>query len=108
MARFVLYPLSASELSVYHSGHEKPNLVDYLCAGEFPATKSSFVSRQELAVKILSGGYPEVQSLGQREKQVWFKILPGGAALQGFRNPARGPGVTTNPNCRPCCHTLPV
>ena len=92
MARFVLYPLSAGELSFYHSGYENPNLVDYLCAGEFPATKSSFISRQELAAKILAGGYPEVQNLGQREKTGLVQILPGGKALQGFRNPARGPG----------------
>lgn len=92
MARFVLYPLSAGELSVYHSGYEKPNLIDYLCAGEFPATKSSFISRQELAAKILSGGYPEVQSLGQREKQVWFKSYLAGRLYKDFEtlHAARG------------------
>lgn len=92
MAHFVLYPLSTSERTVDGLENEKFNLIDSLCAGEFLAVKSPSIPRQEIAVKILSGGYPEALMLGQREKQIWLKSYLTGRLYKDFEtlHAARG------------------
>jgi uncharacterized protein len=81
MARVELYPLSLSELS-----GQARNLVDYLCAGKFSAQSTPVLKREQLAAWVLQGGYPEVQALSPRSRQIWFKSYMEGRLFKDFES----------------------
>ena len=59
MARLELQPLSIAELRDSHR-----NLIDHLLSGDFrPADPHASATREQLAARILLGGYPEVQEM---------------------------------------------
>ena len=87
MARLELLPLSVSELF-----GQRLNLIDYLLAGDFASVQSALATRQDIANLVLRGGYPEVQSKGQRGKQAWFRSYMEGRLYKDFEtlHTARG------------------
>lgn len=87
MARLELYPLSISEVAGSEGG-----LVDYLIEGEFRPKAVPFWSREEIAEKILVGGYPEPQGKSARTKSYWFRSYLEGRLFKDFEflHAARG------------------
>ncbi len=87
MARLELYPLSISELS----GSEG-SLIDHLIKGKFRPRSVPFWSREEIAEKILAGGYPEPQGKSARTKSFWFRSYLEGRLFKDFEflHAARG------------------
>ena len=85
MARLELLPLSLSEIT------QAPlNIIDYILAEDFqPAqakTPTRPIGRQELAAKILRGGYPELSNKSPRAKRVWFKSYTEGRLFKDFES----------------------
>ena len=85
MARLELLPLSLSEIT------QAPlNIIDYILAEDFqPAqakTPARPIGRQELAAKILRGGYPELSNKSPRAKRVWFKSYTEGRLFKDFES----------------------
>ena len=87
MARLELLPLSVTELS-----GQTRNLVDYLTADELADVPATALTREDIADLVLRGGYPEVQSKGQRGKQAWFRSYMEGRLYKDFEtlHAARG------------------
>ena len=87
MARLDLLPLSVAELS-----NQPRNLIDYLSAGEFTNVRTARATREDLANLVLRGGFPEVQSKGQRGTQGWFRSYMEGRLYKDFEtlHAARG------------------
>ena len=87
MARLDLLPLSVAELS-----NQPRNLIDYLSAGEFTNVRTARATREDLANLVLRGGFPEVQSKGQRGTQAWFRSYMEGRLYKDFEtlHAARG------------------
>ena len=87
MARLDLLPLSVAELS-----NQTRNLIDYLSAGEFTNVQTARATREDLANLVLRGGFPEVQSKGQRGTQAWFRSYMEGRLYKDFEtlHAARG------------------
>ena len=101
MARLELLPLSVAELQ-----GSRQNLIDYLLAGDFsfqpspsPAVSTSTVSaprsrgssdphpsptREQIAKRILLGGYPEVQCMSPRARGIWFRSYTEGRFFKDF------------------------
>ena len=79
MARLELYPLSISEIA-----SQRLNLVDFLIRGDFHTSPAPFLSRDEIAGKILKGGYPEVQSRSSRARTIWFRSYVEGRLFKDF------------------------
>ena len=79
MARLELYPLSISEIA-----SQRLNLVDFLIRGDFHTSPAPFPSRDEIAGKILEGGYPEVQNRSSRARTVWFRSYVEGRLFKDF------------------------
>lgn len=85
MARLELLPLSLSEIT------QAPlNIIDYILAGDFQAAQAKApgrpIGRQELAAKILRGGYPELGNKSPRAKRVWFKSHTEGRLFKDFES----------------------
>lgn len=79
MARLELFPLSLSEIA------DQPlNIIDYLITANYQAESVPFISREQLADRVLQGGYPEVQSKRSRAKQIWFKSYIEGRLYKDF------------------------
>ena len=79
MARIELLPLSLTERF-----GQPINLVDYLTAGDFASTTLPFVSREQVASLILTGGYPEVQEQTPRLRNIWFASYMEGRLYKDF------------------------
>ena len=88
MARLELLPLSVAELR-----DSRRNLIDYLLAGNFswqilPSATTrrspSQPSRDQIARRILLGGYPEVQLMSRRARSVWFRSYTEGRFFKDF------------------------
>ncbi len=79
MARLELYPLSISEIA-----SQRLNLVDFLIRGDFHTSPAPFPSRDEIAGKILEGGYPEVQKRSSRARTIWFRSYVEGRLFKDF------------------------
>ena len=67
-ARVELYPLSLSELS-----GNKHSIIDYFLTADFGSNHSPAIIKEQLAQRIINGGYPEIQSKSKRAQQTWFK-----------------------------------
>ena len=85
MARLELLPLSLSELT------QAPlNIIDYILAADFQHAQAKApgrpIGRQELAAKILRGGYPEPQNKSPGAKRVWFKSYTEGRLFKDFES----------------------
>jgi len=88
MARLELLPLSIAELR-----DSRRNLIDHLLAGDFrPADPRPSPTREQIAGRILLGGYPEVQNMSPRARTVWFKSYTEGRFFKDFEtlHAARG------------------
>ncbi len=81
MARLELLPLSVSELN-----ESSQNSIDTLLAGSYKTEKAATPGRDELAILILNGGYPEVQDKSPRAKQAWFKSYMEGRLFKDFES----------------------
>ena len=81
MARLELYPLSISEIT-----GQRRNMIDYIRAGDFSMIEIPFLTREAMARIIINGGYPELQTMSARGKQVWFKSYIEGRLLNDFEN----------------------
>lgn len=83
MARLELLPLSLAEI---HG--TRRNLIDCLLAGDFAdrSRPSSAVSptREQIASRILLGGYPEVQGMSPRASRIWFRSYTEGRFFKDF------------------------
>ena len=80
MARLELLPLSLAELR-----GSRQNLIDYLLAGDFSSTDPHLSpTREQVAKRILLGGYPEVQSMSRRACSIWFRSYTEGRFFKDF------------------------
>ncbi len=88
MARLELLPLSVAELQ-----GSRQNLIDYLLAGDFSSPPGSSralpdshpsPTREQIASRILLGGYPEVQSMSPRARRIWFRSYTEGQFFKDF------------------------
>lgn len=80
MARLELPPLSVAELR-----DSRQNLIDHLLAGDFtPAGPHPPTSREQIARRILLGGYPEVQAMTSRARTIWFRSYTEGRFFEDF------------------------
>ena len=84
MARLELLPLSVAELR-----GSRQNLIDYLLAGDFSASRAAArnhraSTREEIARLILTGGYPEVQGMSRRARTTWFRSYTEGRFFKDF------------------------
>ena len=80
MARLELLPLSLAELR-----GSRQNLIDYLLAGDFSSTDPHLSpTREQVAKRILLGGYPEVQSMSRRARSIWFRSYTEGRFFKDF------------------------
>ena len=88
MARLELLPLSVAELQ-----GSRQNLIDYLLAGDFSSPPGSSralpdphlsPTREQIASRILLGGYPEVQSMSSRARRIWFRSYTEGRFFKDF------------------------
>ena len=80
MARLELLPLSVAEL---HDSDR--NLIDHLLAGDFhSADPHPSPTREQIAGRILLGGYPEVQRMSARARTVWFRSYTEGRFFKDF------------------------
>ncbi len=80
MARLELLPLSVAEIR--GNSH---NLVDHLLAGDFRTTdEHPSPTREQIARRILLGGYPEVQQMSPRARTVWFRSYTEGRFFKDF------------------------
>ncbi len=80
MARLELLPLSLAELR-----GSRQNLIDYLLAGDFSSTDPHLSpTREQIAKRILLGGYPEVQSMSRRARSIWFRSYTEGRFFKDF------------------------
>ena len=88
MARLELLPLSVAELQ-----DSRRNLIDYLLAGDFtPARESARAvpdrhpspTREQIARRIILGGYPEVQGMTRRARGIWFRSYTEGRFFKDF------------------------
>ena len=88
MARLELLPLSVAELR-----GSRQNLIDYLLAGDFsspPESSRAFpdshplATREQIASRILLGGYPEVQRMSPRARAIWFRSYTEGRFFKDF------------------------
>lgn len=91
MARLELLPLSLAEI---HG--TRRNLIDYLLAGDFADRSWSLPAvpptREQIASRILLGGYPEVQGMSPRARRIWFRSYTEGRFFKDFEtlHAARG------------------
>ena len=81
MARVELYPLSLTEIS-----GNPLNVIDFLVTGEFVSKPSPAITREQLALRIINGGYPEVQQKSKRAQQIWFKSYMEGRLFKDFES----------------------
>lgn len=81
MARLELYPLSLSEK--LNSQH---NIIDLLCSQNFNIELSESLNHQKLAEMILQGGYPEVQRMSSKSKQIWYDSYIEGRLFKDFES----------------------
>ena len=80
MARLELLPLSVAELH-----DSRRNLVDHLLAGNLhSAAPHPSPTREQIASRILLGGYPEVQRMSARARTVWFRSYTEGRFFMDF------------------------
>ncbi|MDE2655375.1 MAG: ATP-binding protein [Gemmatimonadota bacterium] len=83
MARLELLPLSLAEI---HG--TRRNLVDYLLTGDFsdqaPSSLAAPPTREQIANRILLGGYPEVQGMSPRARRIWFRSYTEGRFFKDF------------------------
>ncbi len=83
MARLELLPLSLAEIQ-----GTRRNLVDYLLAGDFSgqfrSSPAVAPAREQIANRILLGGYPEVQSMSPRGRRIWFRSYTEGRFFKDF------------------------
>ena len=81
MARLELYPLSLSEK--YNSQY---NIIDLLCNKNFNIEFPESLNHQKLAEMILQGGYPEVQKMSSKGKQIWYDSYIEGRLFKDFES----------------------
>lgn len=81
MARLELYPLSLSE-----KVDTKGNVIDILCKQEFNIGSLTGLSHKTLANMILDGGYPEVQGMSPKAKQIWYSSYVEGRLFKDFES----------------------
>ena len=83
IARLELLPLSLSEMA-----QPPHNIIDYILAGNFQqqATAIPLQTRQQLAARILRGGYPEPQSKSPRATRMWFQSYTEGRLFKDFES----------------------
>lgn len=81
LARVELYPLSLAEIKA-----KSFNLIDYLAGGEFKSLSEPSPTRDEIARLLIRGGYPEVQDMNRRSRQVWFRSYIEGRLLKDFES----------------------
>ncbi len=81
MARLELYPLSLSEK--YNSQY---NIIDLLCNKNFNIEFPESLNHQKLAEMILQGGYPEVQKMSYKGKQIWYNSYIEGHLFKDFES----------------------
>ncbi len=81
MARVELYPLSMSEM-----GGNPLNIVDYLITAQFASKPSPAITREQIAQRIINGGYPEIQEKSKRAQQIWFKSYMEGRLFKDFES----------------------
>ncbi len=79
MARLELYPLSLSE-----KFNSQYNIIDLLCHQNFNIDLSESINHQKLADMILQGGYPEVQKMSSKAKQIWYDSYIEGRLFKDF------------------------
>jgi uncharacterized protein len=79
MARLELLPLSCGEL-----GGNPLNILDFICKADFSYKIVPFVGREQLARRILLGGYPEVQDKSDRSRPAWFRSYIEGRLFKDF------------------------
>lgn len=81
MARLELYPLSLAE-----KFDSKYNIVDILCNQDFNIDLLDKIDHQKIAEMILQGGYPEVQKMSTKGKQVWYDSYIEGRLYKDFES----------------------
>lgn len=81
MARLELYPLSLSEKC-----NSQYNIIDLLCHQNFNIELSESLNHQKLAEMILQGGYPEVQRMSSKGKQIWYNSYIEGRLFKDFES----------------------
>ena len=81
MARLELYPLSIAEIA-----GSDGKLIDYLVRGTFKRTTAPFWSREQIAEKILAGGFPEPQGKRPRTKSLWYRSYVEGRLFKDFES----------------------
>ena len=69
MVSFNLFPLSYAEIN-----NRDINIIDKLFSDDFNRFKTDFKSipKEEFISAVINGGYPEVYTLGTKEKKAWF------------------------------------
>lgn len=81
MARVELYPLSLSEIS----GNQL-NIIDYLVSAKFTSKSSTEITKEQIAMQIITGGYPEIQEKSKRAQHIWFKSYMQGRLFKDFES----------------------
>ena len=82
MVRTELYPLSVTE-----SSRGKFNLIDFLLSDSFESPSPlPTVHREDLAHVLISGGFPELQSLKPRSRSLWFDSYLRGRLFKDFES----------------------
>lgn len=81
MARLELYPLALSEK--YNVSH---NMIESLCQQNFDVSGLQTLGHEGLANLIIQGGYPEVQSMSLRGRQVWYDSYLEGRLFKDFES----------------------
>ena len=81
MARVELYPLSLTEIS-----QNQLNIVDYLITAKYASKSVPVKTREQLAQRIITGGYPEIQEKSKRAQNIWFKSYMEGRLFKDFES----------------------
>ena len=82
IAKIELYPLSITEIV---GGNF--NLIDFLLADSlYVPDNLPILSREQLAQKLINGGYPELQSKSFRARQIWFQSYIQGRLFKDFES----------------------
>lgn len=81
MARLELYPLSLSE-----KFNSQYNIIDLLCNQNFDLHSLENLTHPQLAEMIIQGGYPEVQKMSHRAKQIWYESYIEGRLFKDFES----------------------
>ncbi|MFH1832277.1 MAG: ATP-binding protein [bacterium] len=88
-----LFPLSQGEIA-----HKKENFIQNIFAANIQGLSVGDGSREELAKKLVTGGFPQVQTYDSDGREAWFNAYLTTILQRDVKDLARIEGLTLLPN----------